>query len=137
MTLQRARLRRLTAIIAFWACGAFAAETDVNAYIAKAPVAGVPTAPYGQWTDEQKKNAFKRLAGFCQFLCVDSHAHNYFSEQAAAIATAEAKTCLDACMVNHLPQDFPRYADLQAQLKSDYTKARQLGSTIPWPLQGQ
>jgi hypothetical protein len=114
-----------------------AADQDVNAYIAKAPIAGVPSSRYSEWTAEEKKSAFKRVVGFCQFLCVDPRAGNYSSQAAADLATAEAKTCLGACVVNHLPADFPQYAALQSQLKSDYTRAKQLGSPIPWPLPGK
>jgi hypothetical protein len=132
-----ARLVLSAAAVAGFASNTIAVEQDVNAYIAKAPIAGVPAGPYGQWSEDQKKTAFKRVAGFCQFLCVDPKAQTYASPQAAEIATAEAKTCLGACVVSHLPLDFPRYNDLQAQLKSDYARAKQLGSRISWPLPGR
>jgi len=114
-----------------------AADADVNAYIAKAPITGVPSTAYSAWTGEQKTTAFKRVVSFCQFLCVDPRANNYASQQSAELATAEAKTCLGACVVNHLPPDFPQYAALQAQLKTDFARAKQLGSAIAWPLPGR
>jgi hypothetical protein len=135
-----------SAAMVFWAaliipCAGFdraaSQESDVNAYIAKAPIAGVPNTPYGQWNEEQKKGTFKRVVSFCEFLCVDSHAASYPNKAAADRATAEAKTCLGACVVNHLPQDFPQLAALKAQLRSDYEKAKQLGSSIAWPPQGK
>jgi hypothetical protein len=134
-----------SAAVAFWAVlipsvaldRAASQENDVNAYIARAPIAGVPNAPYGQWNEEQKKGAFKRVVSFCEFLCIDSRAASYLDKAAADRATAEAKTCLGACIVNHLPQDFPQLAALKTQLRSDYEKAKQLGSSIAWPLQGK
>ena len=127
------RALALTAL-ALHPCGSRSQESDVNAYISRAPIAGLPQGPYSRWTDEQKKLAFKRVVGFCDFLCVDSHSKSYPSKAAADRATSEAKTCLGACVVNHLPQDFPQRAALKAQLRADYERAKQLGSTVPWPL---
>ena len=112
-------------------------ERDANAYISKAPIAGVPTGSYSQWTEDQKKNSFRRVVGFCEFLCVEPAAKAYPNQATADRATSEAKTCLGACVVNHLPPDFPELPALKAQLRSDYQKAKQLGSTIAWPLPGR
>jgi len=113
-------------------------EADINAYIVKAPIAGLPSGPFSQWTEAQRETAFGRVRGFCQFLCVDKYGSETFPDRATAERTAlEAKVCLGACIAGHLPPDYPRYADLTKQLHADYDKARQLGSKIPWPLPGQ
>jgi hypothetical protein len=113
-------------------------DGDVNAYIAKAPIAGLPSGTYSQWTDAQRRTAYTRIGGFCQFLCVDAYANRSFSNVAAAErAKAEVKVCLGACIVNHLPADFPQLPELKQQLRDDYGKARQLGSPLKWPLPGK
>ncbi len=115
-----------------------AQEGDVNAYIVKAPIAGLPSGPFGKWTEAQREMAFGRVRGFCQFLCVDKYSNESFpSKDAAERTAAEAKVCLGACIAGHLPPDYPRYADLTKELHADYDQARQLGSKIPWPLPGQ
>jgi hypothetical protein len=113
-------------------------EGDVNAYIVKAPIAGLPSGPFSQWTEAQREMAFGRVRGFCQFLCVDKYGNESFRDRATAErTTAEAKVCLGACIAAHLPPDYPRYADLTKQLHADYDKAKQLGSNMPWPLPGK
>lgn len=124
----------------FMAACAFATQAkdeDVNAYIAKAPIAGLPPGTYGQWTEEQKKAAIKRVGGFCEFLCVDSYGSTSFPNMAAAErAKAEAKVCLAACIVNHLPPDYPQLSAMKQDLRADFDKAKKLGSAIVWPLPG-
>jgi hypothetical protein len=111
------------------------ADGDVNAYIARAPIAGLPPGTYSQWTETQRKTAFTRIGGFCQYLCVDAYGNASFPNVAAADrAKAEVKVCLGACIVNHLPADFPQLSELKQQLRADYDKAKQLGSTARWPL---
>ncbi len=128
---------------AFIAClfgGATKAQSpgEADAYIANAPIAGVPKGAYSEWTQGEKKTAYTRIGGFCEFLCVDSYGNTSFRNAAAAErAKAEAKVCLEACIVNHLPSDYPRLADLKQQLKLDFGHAQQLGSPIPWPLPGK
>jgi hypothetical protein len=113
-------------------------DDSVNAYIAKAPIAGLPPGNYSQWTEAQKKTAYTRIGGFCQFLCVDAYGNRSFPNVAAAEkAKAEIKVCLGACIINHLPADFPELAGLKQQLRADFDKAKQLGSPIKWPLQGK
>ncbi len=125
----------LTAACAFVAQ---AKDEDVNAHIAKAPIAGLPPGTYSQWTDEQKKTVIKRVGGFCEFLCVDSYGNTAFPNKAAAErAKAEAKVCLAACIVNHLPPDYPALSAMKQDLRADFDKARQLGSAIVWPLPGR
>ncbi len=121
------------------ACAAMAAqEGDANAYIAKAPIAGLPPGNYGQWTEEQKRTALSRIGGFCNFLCVDPYGATVFPNVAAAQrATAEVKVCLAACIVNHLPPDYPQLAAMKQDLRADYDKAKKLGSAIGWPLPGK
>jgi len=145
MSQQHPRLQRSSIILvlvaaAIVACG-FAAEAkdeDVNAYIAKAPITGLPPGTYGQWTEEQKKTAIKRVGGFCEFLCVDSYGDTSFSDKAAAErAKAEAKVCLAACIVNHLPADYPQLNAMKQDLRADFEKAKKLGSAIAWPLPGK
>ena len=115
-----------------------AKDEDVNAHIAKAPIAGLPPGSYSQWTEEQKKTAIKRVGGFCEFLCVDSYGSTSFSNKAAADrAKAEAKVCLAACIVSHLPPDYPQLSAMKQDLRADFEKARKLGSTIVWPLSGK
>ncbi|MBI4723923.1 MAG: hypothetical protein HY765_02660, partial [Rhodomicrobium sp.] len=123
--------------LSFCAALAQSQQSDVNAYIAKAPIAGLPPGPYSQWTNEQKKTAHTRIGGFCQFLCVDAYGNASFPNVAAAErAKAEAKVCLEACIINHLPSGYPllELDRLKQQLHSDYAKAKQLGSVIAWPL---
>jgi len=111
---------------------------ELNAYIAKAPITCLPPGTYSQWTDEQKKTAIKRVGGFCEFLCVDSYGNTSFPNKAAADrATAEAKVCLAACIVNHLPADYPQLAAMKQDLRADFEKAKKLGSAMAWPLPGK
>jgi len=113
-------------------------EADVNAYIANAPISGLPRGPYSQWTEPQRKMAFGRVDGFCRFLCVDKYSNASFPDRAAAErAAAGAKLCLGACIVNHLPADYPGLDKLKQELRADWEKARQLGSAAPWPLAGK
>lgn len=121
------------------ACAAMAApEGDANAYIAKAPIAGLPPGNYGQWTEEQRSTALSRVGGFCKFLCVDPYGNTAFPNVAAAErAKAEVKVCLAACIVNHLPPDYPQLAAMKQDLRADYDKAKKLGSPIAWPLPGK
>ncbi|MFY9640938.1 MAG: hypothetical protein WCD20_16845 [Rhodomicrobium sp.] len=110
-------------------------EADVNAYIVKAPIAGIPSGPFSKWTEPQREMVFERVRGFCQFLCVDKYNGETFSSREAAERTAaEAKVCLGACIAAHLPPDYPRYADLTKELHADYDQAKRLGSKLPWPL---
>ena len=146
MSQQHREIRRLGivpvmgAALGLWfmaACGfaAQAKDEDVNAYIAKAPIAGLPPGSYSQWTDDQKKTVIKRVGGFCEFLCVDSYGNASFPNVAAAErAKAEAKVCLAACIVNHLPPDYPQLPAMKQDLRADFEKARKLGSAIVWPL---
>jgi hypothetical protein len=114
------------------------ADGDANAYIASAPIAGLPPGTYSQWTGAQKRTAYTRIGGFCQFLCVDGHGSTSVPNAAAAERVrAEVKVCLGACIVNHLPADFPQLPELNQQLRADYAKARQLGSPLKWPLPGK
>jgi hypothetical protein len=113
-------------------------EAEVNAYAVKAPISGIPTSAYSEWTETQRQSTFGKVRGFCQFLCVDKYATAAFPDKAAADRTATtAKVCLEACIVAHLPADYPQLADLTEQLRADYGKAKQLGSAIPWPLPGK
>ena len=129
------------AFVWLWAaclCAAEAKDEDLNAHIAKAPIAGLPPGAYSQWTEEQKKTAIKRVGGFCEFLCVDSYGNSSFPNVAAAeLAKAEAKVCLAACIVNHLPPDYPQLAGMKQDLRTDFEKAKKLGSHINWPLPGK
>ena len=112
-----------------------AKDEDLNAHIAKAPIAGLPPGTYSRWTDEQKKTAIRRVGGFCEFLCVDSYGTASFPNVAAAErARAEAKVCLAACIVNHLPADYPQLNGMKQDLRADFEKAKKLGSPITWPL---
>ena len=138
------RLRRILAIVlasAVVAAGATLAQTpdgDVNAYIAKAPIAGLPQGDYAHWTDQQRATAFKRIGGFCDFLCLDSYGNARFPDVAAAErAKAEAKVCLAACIVSHLPGDYPQLAAMTSDLRADFDRAKQLGSQMKWPLPGR
>lgn len=116
-------------------CPSLAKDEDLNVYIAKAPISGLPPGDYSQWTAEQKKTAIKRIGGFCEFLCVDSYGSASFPNQAAAErAKAEAKVCLGGCIVNHLPADYPQLSAMKEDLFSDFEKAKKLGSPIGWPL---
>jgi hypothetical protein len=126
--------------VVIFGIGAFAQtkDSDLNAYIAKAPIAGIPSGSYSQWTDDQKAKGFSRIGGFCQYLCIDAYGKPSFPNLAAAEqAKAEVKVCLGACIVNHLPPDYPQMAGLKEQLRADYDKAKQLGSRAPWPLPGK
>jgi hypothetical protein len=111
------------------------ADSDVNAYIARAPIAGLPPGTYSQWTETQRKTVVARIGGFCQYLCVDAYSNMSFPNAAAAErAKAEVKVCLGACIANHLPADHPQLEELKQQLRADYDKGRQLGSPMRWPL---
>ena len=138
--MERSFIVRVLAAVAVVACGfvAQAKDEDVNAHIAKAPITGLPPGLYSQWTEEQKKTATKRVGGFCEFLCVDSYGNASFPNKAAAErAKAEAKVCLAACIVNHLPADYPQLNAMKQDLRADFEKARKLGSAIAWPLPGK
>jgi hypothetical protein len=138
--IQRSSIILVLVAVAIVACGfvAEAKDEDVNAYIAKAPITGLPPGTYSQWTEEQKKTAIKRVGGFCEFLCVDSYGNTSFPDKAAAErAKAEAKVCLAACIVNHLPADYPQLNAMKQDLRADFEKAKKLGSAIAWPLPGK
>ncbi len=121
--------------VAAFAAAAQTQDGDVTAYIAKAPISGLPPGNYAQWTDEQKATAFKRIGGFCEFMCVDPYGNASFPNMAAAgRAKAEAKVCLAACIVSHLPPDYPQLAGMKRDLRADFDEARKLGSVINWPL---
>jgi len=149
MSRQHLRIRHLgTATViaagaAAWfmaGCGsvALAQNEDLNAFIAKAPIAGLPPGTYSRWTEEQKKTVIKRVGGFCEFLCVDSYGNTSFPNKAAAErAKADAKVCLAACIVNHLPADYPQLAAMKQDLRADFEKAKKLGSAMAWPLPGK
>ncbi len=114
---------------------ALSQEGDVNAYIARTPISGVPQTPFSTWTEAQRKATFGRIEGFCRYLCLDKYSGAAFpNEEAAMRAALEAKVCLGACIVNHLPADYPQRAALMSQVRADHDKARQLGSAVPWPL---
>jgi hypothetical protein len=138
--IERSSIIPVLAAVAVMACGfvAEAKDEDVNAYIAKAPITGLPLGAYSQWTEEQKKTAIKRVGGFCEFLCVDSYGNASFPDKATAErAKAEAKVCLAACIVNHLPTDYPQLNAMKQDLRTDFEKAKKLGSAIAWPLPGK
>ncbi len=133
----------IAAIAVAWGAAALspfaqAKNEDVNAFIAKAPISGLPPGAYGQWTEEQKRTAIKRIGGFCEFLCVAFLRATSFPNIAAAErAKAEAKVCLAACIVNHLPPDYPQLDGMKQDLRADFEKAKKLGSPIGWPLPGK
>jgi hypothetical protein len=138
--IQRSSIILVLVAVAIVACGfvAEAKDEDVNAYIAKAPITGLPPGTYSHWTEEQKKTAIKRVGGFCEFLCVDSYGNTSFPDKAAAErAKAEAKVCLAACIINHLPADYPQLNAMKQDLRADFEKAKKLGSAIAWPLPGK
>lgn len=113
-------------------------EADVNAYIVNAPIAGIPSGPFSRWSEAERQVAFGRVRGFCEFLCVDKYRGERFPDKATAERTAaEAKVCLGSCIAAHLPPDYPHYADLTKQLHTDFDRAGQLGSKLPWPLPGK
>ncbi|MGA7328492.1 MAG: hypothetical protein WBX25_29380 [Rhodomicrobium sp.] len=125
----------LFALAARPAVFAQSSDSDVNAYIAKVPIAGLPGGPYAQWTEEQRKTAFQRVESFCRYVCVDRYTNASFPDKAAAMrAMAEAKVCLGACVFNHLPADYPNLSSVKQETLTDYNKARQLGSQVTWPL---
>ncbi len=112
-----------------------AQERDVNSYIARAPITGLPAGAYNQWSDQERITAHKRIGSFCEYLCVDAYGKGSFpNAQSADRAKAEAKVCLGACILNHLPPDYPAMPQLRQQVSTDYAEAKRLGSTIPWPL---
>ncbi|HZV21292.1 MAG TPA: hypothetical protein VE986_07075 [Hyphomicrobiales bacterium] len=120
------------------AFGAPSGNGELNAYIIKAPISGLPKGPYNQWTDADKKSAVERISGFCKFLCVDAYENNAFpSEAAANLARAEVKVCLGACIASHVPPDFPQLPVIKEQLRENWEQAKKLGSTTPWPLPGR
>jgi hypothetical protein len=119
-------------------CAALGEEADVNAYIVKAPIAGLPSGPFGGWSEAERQVAFGRVRGFCEFLCVDKYKGERFPDKATVERTAaEAKVCLGSCIAAHLPPDYPHYAELTKQLHTDFDRARQLGSKMSWPLPGK
>jgi len=125
-------------LLAWLQAAAQTPDGDVNAYIARAPIAGLPPGTYSQWTDAQRNTVVVRIGGFCRYLCADAYSNTSFPNLAAAErAKAEVKVCLGACIVSHLPADYPQLPDLKQQLHADYDKARQLGSPIKWPLPGK
>jgi hypothetical protein len=133
-------LRLLFAVALSAVCAAYAQaqDGDVNAYIAKAPIAGLPPGGYAQWSEAQTQTALKRIGGFCEFMCVDSYGNTSFSDKPAAErAKAEAKVCLAACIVSHLPPDYPQLAAMKGDLRADFDKAKELGSKMKWPLPGR
>jgi hypothetical protein len=110
-------------------------EAKLNAYVVNAPIAGLPQGPYSRWTEAQRKMALGRINGFCRYLCVDRYRDQAFKDKMAAErAMAEAKVCLGACFISHLPADSPQAASLKRELHADHEKAMRLGSTVPWPL---
>ncbi|ADP69429.1 hypothetical protein Rvan_0139 [Rhodomicrobium vannielii ATCC 17100] len=114
---------------------AFGQVADSIGYIATAPISGLPKGLYKDWTDDEKGTAFKRIGGFCQFLCVDSFGNTTFPNVAAADrARAEAKLCLQACVVGHLPRDYPNRDAMKEDLRVAYDAARKQGSAVAWPL---
>ncbi len=129
------------AVLALAACPAAIAQSgegDDTAYIANVPISGLPPGTYSQWTEPQRKMAFEHVDGFCRFLCLDKFSNLSFPDRAsAARAAAGAKVCLGACIVNHLPADYPGLGKLKQELHGDWEKARQLGSAAPWPLPGK
>jgi hypothetical protein len=118
--------------------GAPSGNGELNAYVVKAPIAGLPKGPFSQWSEVDKKNAVERVGGFCRYLCVEAYENNAFPNEAAAnLARAEVKVCLGACIAAHLPADHPQLATIKEQLRANYEKAKQLGSSTPWPLPGK
>ncbi len=110
-------------------------EAKLNAYIVTAPIAGLPQGPYSRWTEAQQKMALSRINGFCRSLCVDQHSSESFKDKMSAErAMTEARVCLGACFVSHLPPDAPQLPALKHELHADHEKAKLAGSTIPWPL---
>ena len=125
-------------IVAAHLSAASAKDEDINAHIAKAPIAGLPQGNYSQWSQEQKNTTIKRVGGFCEFLCLDPYSNTSFPNVAIAeLIKAEAKVCLAACIVNHLPPDYPQLAGMKQDLRTDFEKAKKLGSPINWPLPGK
>ncbi|MFT4077865.1 hypothetical protein [Rhodomicrobium lacus] len=124
-----------TAILAAPASRAFAQVADSIGYIATAPISGLPKGPFSSWSDAERGAALKRIGGFCQFLCVDSFGNTAFPNIAAAErARAEAKLCLQACVVGHLPADYPNRDTMKQDLRAAYDTARRQGSPVAWPL---
>ena len=130
----------LTALTCAFCPAAFAQSPDaeVAAYAVNAPISGLPAVPYSQWTPAQRLSTFGKVRGFCQFLCVDKYETASFPKKAAVDrAAAVAKVCLEACIVGHLPADYPQIADLKQELHKDFDKAKQLGAGLSWPLPGK
>jgi hypothetical protein len=107
----------------------------VNSYIARVPITGFPKGAYDQWSEQDKSKAYKRLGGFCEYLCVDAYSKDAFpNEHEAQLATAEVKVCLSACIINHMPPDYPAMSGLKQRMRANFDEAKRLGSKLPWPL---
>ncbi len=141
MLSYKGMVRFMLAVLAAGFCAPAIAQSpqaEINAYAVRAPVSGLPKAPFSQWTDGQRQTVFGRVRGFCQFLCADKYANMTFPNRAVADRTvAETKICLGACVAGHLPADYPALGELTRQLRADYEQAQKMGSTTPWPLPGK
>ena len=96
------------------------------------PIAGIPTGPYRDWTDDERIKAFKLI----KLSCIRTSFAGMMSlaqEAAEDRKKEEILTLTAACIAMHLPEDHPARKDYQTEALKHYDVAKSLGSDFPPP----
>jgi hypothetical protein len=97
------------------------------------PIKGLPSQPYNEWTEDQKRESFKAIKLACVRTSVAGVMALAEENSSSAQKEEELHTLTAACVAMHLPTEAPAKKDYQAVAMTHYNAAKALGSTFPPP----
>jgi hypothetical protein len=106
--------------------GALVGVVVIGLAWAGAAAAQGPDKPYSQWSPQEQQQAASQIASVCQSQCMAR-------ADAGQRGALEASACVNACFVQHLPDDYPNMSALKHMAWSAYRSAQQMGSLTSSP----
>jgi hypothetical protein len=97
------------------------------------PIEGLPAGPYGEWTEDQKSEAFKLIKLSCLRISIAGIMSLVREDASNDQRHEEIQTLAAACIAMHLPSDHPAKKEYQAVAIKHYNAAKAAGSTFPPP----
>ena len=91
-------------------------------------IAGIPTAPYSDWTEDERLKTFKLIKLSCVRTSVAGMMSIAQQDAAEDRKKEEILTLAAACIAMHLPEDHPARKDYQTEALKHYDVAKSLGS---------
>jgi hypothetical protein len=96
------------------------------------PIAGIPTTPYSDWTEDERLKTFKLIKLSCLRTSI-AGMMSIAQEAAEDRKKEELLTLAAACIAMHLPADHPARKDYQSEALKHYDVAKSLGSDFTPP----